>query len=127
MPEGAEEIRVGGAPFPRGLCEPALKPARQEHLEPRGYSAIMLEPAAEVLGPAQGSGPRQTLSAAMRPAAHHVIGDFRVELQADCMRALTIGLVWEISPTNSEELGTLRQIEAVRMPLIDRARERGGA
>ena len=76
---------------------------------------------------APGSGPRQTLSAAMRPAAHHVIGDFWVELQADCMRALTIGLVWEISPTNSEELGTLRQIEAVRLPLIDRARERGGA
>ena len=76
---------------------------------------------------APGSGPRQTLSAAMRPAAHHVIGDFWVELQADCMRALTIGLVWEISPTNSEEFGTLRQIEAVRLPLIDRARERSRA
>src|ERR1700722_17783972 len=87
----------------------------------------MLEPAAEVLGPAQGSGPRQTLSATMGPAAHHVIGDFRVELQADCMQAVTIGLVWEISPTNSEEFGALRQIEAVRMPLIDRARERGRA
>jgi hypothetical protein len=58
----------------------------------------MPEPAAEVLGAAQGSGPRQTLSAAMGPAAHHVIGYFRVELKANCMRAVTIGLVWEISP-----------------------------
>jgi hypothetical protein len=41
---------------------------------------------------APGSGPRQTLSAGMGPAAHHAIGDFRVELQADCTRALTIGL-----------------------------------
>jgi hypothetical protein len=36
-------------------------------------------------------------------------------------------LVWEIRPANSEELGALRQIEAVRMPLIDRPRERGRA
>jgi hypothetical protein len=126
LPEGAAEIPVRG-PLPRGLCELALEPARQERLEPRGYSAIMLKPAAEVLRAAQGSGPRQTLSAAMGPAAHRVIGDFRVELQADCMQAVTIGLVWEIRPTNSEELGALRQIEGVRMPLMDRARERGRA
>jgi hypothetical protein len=108
LPEGAAEIRVREVPFPRGLCEPALEPARQERLEPRRYSAIMLEPSAEVLGAAPGSGPRQTLSAAMGPAEHHVIGDFRVELQTDCMQAVTIGLVWEIRPTNSEEFGASR-------------------
>jgi hypothetical protein len=57
LPEGAAEI-PGRGPFPHGLCEVALEPARQERLEPRGYSAIMLEPAAEVLGAVQGSRPR---------------------------------------------------------------------
>ena len=87
----------------------------------------MLEPAAEMFGSAPGSGPRQTLSAAMRPAAHHVIGDFWVELQPDRTQAVTIGLVGEIRPTESEEFGALREIEAVRMPLIDRAPERNRA
>ena len=63
----------------------------------------------------------------MGPAAHHVIGDFWVELQPDGTQAVTIGLVGEIRPTKSEELGALREIEAVRMPLIDRARERSRA
>jgi len=48
-----------------------------------------------------------------------------MELQANRTQAKAIGLVGEIRPTNSEEFGTLRQIEAVRMPLIDRAREQG--
>lgn len=53
---------------------------------------------------APGSGPRQTLSAAIGPAAHHAIGDFRVELQADCMWALTIGLVWKLAPPTARSL-----------------------
>jgi hypothetical protein len=61
----------------------------------------------------------------MGPAAHHVISNLRMELQADRTQAKAIGLVGEIRPTNSEELGALRQIEAVRMPLIDLARKRG--
>jgi hypothetical protein len=96
--DGAAEIRVRGAPFPRGLCEPPLEPGRQECIEPRGYAAVMLEPAAEMFGSAQGSGPRQTLSAAMGPAAHHVIGDFWVELQPDRTQAVTIGLVGKFAP-----------------------------
>src|ERR1700691_4679207 len=49
-----------------------------------------------------------------------------MELQANRTQAKAIGLVGEIRPTNSEEFGTLRQIEAVRMPVINRG-GKGGA
>ena len=125
--DGAAEIRVRGAPFRRGLGEPPLEPGRQERLEPGGDAAVMLEPAAEMFGSAQRAGPGQPLGAAMGPAAHHVIGDLWVELQTDRMPAVAIGLVGEIRPANGEELGAVGQIEAVGMPLVDRARERGRA
>jgi hypothetical protein len=63
----------------------------------------------------------------MRPPAHHVIGHFGVELQANCMPAVAIGLIGEIRPANSEELGAFREIESVGMPLVDGTRESRGA
>ena len=63
----------------------------------------------------------------MGPAAHHVIGDFRMELQANSVPTIAIGLVGEIRPANCEELGTFGKIESVGMPLVDRAWELGRA
>ena len=65
----------------------SLEPRRQERLEPDGNAAVMLEPTAEMLPAAESARPGQTLGPAMRPPTHHVIGYFRMELQADRMPA----------------------------------------
>ncbi len=105
------------------LGKAAFEPGRQERLEPGGDAAVVLEPAAEMLGAAQRAGPGQALGAAMSSPAHHVIGDLRVELEADRVAAVAIGLVGEILASRGEELRTRGQIEPVGMPLVDGARE----
>ena len=45
--EGARELRLR-----RRLRQPPSNPRGQERLKPRGYAAVMLEPAAEMLGAA---------------------------------------------------------------------------
>jgi hypothetical protein len=98
--DGARKARLRS-----GLSQPPLEPGRQKRLEPRGNAAIMLEPPAQMLGAAQSAGPSQALGAAMGPPAHHVIGHFRVELQADRMPAIAIRLVGELRPARGQEFG----------------------
>jgi len=124
---GAVEVGGSRAGLRLGVGEPSFEPGRQERLKPGGDPAVVLEPAAEMLWAAQGAGAGQALGAAMGPAAHHVIGDLRVELEADRMAAVAIGLVGESRAPRGEELGPLGQIEAVGVPLIDAAREFGPA
>ena len=69
------------------------------------------------------AGTGQALGAAVRPAAHHLIGDFGVELQANRAPAVAIGLIGEFPAAAGEQFGALGQVEAIRMPLIDAARE----
>jgi hypothetical protein len=56
----------------------------------------MLEPAVEMPAARLRAGPAQALGAARRPAAHHVISPFGVELQRDRPAAEGKGLVGEI-------------------------------
>jgi hypothetical protein len=121
LPEGVAETRVRGAPFPRGLWEPLLETSRQECVEPRGYAAVMLEPAVEMFGSALvGSGLRASSNAQRRDGSSGTSCDRR--------HAVTIGLVWLWKFAHQERgARRLREIEAVRIPLIDRCAERSRA
>ena len=97
---------------------PSSQAGRNAPAEPCGDPLVGVEPAAQMLGAAQSAGPGQALGAAMSPPAHHVIGHFRVELQADRMPAMAIGLVGEILAASREELGAVGQVEPVGVPLV---------
>src|SRR6516165_8512861 len=79
-----------------GFTTPALKPNGEEGLEPRRDPSVVLEPASEMLWPPLSAGPGQALSAAVRPPAHHVIGDLGVELEGHRAPAVSKRLIREI-------------------------------
>ena len=77
-----------------------------------------------------GVGRLHPLVGARRPAAHHGVGDFRVELQGDRVRPVLEGLRREKIAFRQQRRAAW-QVEALAVPLIDRARhlaaERGVA
>ena len=120
-PPRAEARRHSPSP---AACRRAMPAGTRASMPPR---RVVLMPAFKMLLAGLRAGQLQLLRAAHRPAAHHLIGHFGVELQRQSLVAIAIGLGGEIVAARGDQLRAVRQIEPVAMPLIDLSRKRRGA
>ena len=104
-----------------------VEPGGQERIKPGRNVAVMLEPAAQMLMRRTCPRPPQAFRAARRPTAHHLVSDFWMKLQSDRVAAIAERLVRKFRAATCQQLGALRQIEAIEMPLINEAGKSGGA
>src|SRR5581483_802007 len=93
------------------------QPSPNKMLQPLPFRRVVHRAVRKVLVARAGAGGIHAVAAAGGPAMHHGAGDVGVELQAET-RVIADRLHREII-AGGEELGAIRQLKALAMPVID--------